>query len=30
MNNGLGLVILFVIVCCYEACVIIYEKEKKK
>ena len=28
--NGLGLVILFVIVCCYEVGLIIYEKEKKK
>ncbi len=26
--NGLGIIILFVIVCCYGASLIIYDKEK--
>jgi len=28
--NGLGILIVFVMVCCYGAGLIIYDKEKKK
>ena len=30
MNNGLGILIVFVMVCCYGAGLIIYDKEKKE